>query len=303
MESLKDIRNRINSITSTRQITNTMKMVSAAKFKKAQERITNLRPYADKLNEILHNLNKSATIDDNTFTEIRDPRKILIVVITSNRGLCGGFNQAVINATINQIQNKYKELHDNGNLELLVLGKTAYNYLRSKEYRIVDENNDIYDQLTFDNVLPIAEELMKSFAQKKYDRIELIYNKFKNAATQLLTIEPFLPITVEEEEEEEEKENQKITSSQEAFSDYIIEPSKVYILNELIPKSLKLHFFRTLLDSNAAEHGARMTAMQQATDNATEMLEELRLQYNKARQASITAEILDIVNGAEALKG
>ncbi len=299
MESLKDIRNRINSITSTRQITNTMKMVSAAKFKKAQDRITNLRPYADKLNEILHNLNKSATIDDNTFTEIRDPQKILIVVITSNRGLCGGFNQAVINSTINVIENKYKEQHDNNNVELLILGKTAYNYLKTRKYRIVDENNDIYDHLTFDNVLPIAEELMKNFAKKKYDRIELIYNKFKNAATQLLTVEPFLPITVEEDE----KENQEITESQEVFSDYIIEPSKVYILNELIPKSLKLHFFRTLLDSNAAEHGARMTAMQQATDNATEMLEELRLQYNKARQASITAEILDIVNGAEALKG
>lgn len=301
MESLKDIRSRINSITSTRQITNTMKMVSAAKFKKAQERITNLRPYADKLNEILQNLNKNVTIEENPFTENREPNNILLVVISSNRGLCGGFNQAIINATIKHIQNNYKEQYENDNIELITLGKTAYNYLKTKKYRIIDENNDIYDHLTFDDVAPIAEEIMKSFAQKKYDRIDLIYNKFKNAATQILTVEPFLPISVEEDEEVADYDT--IDTLTTAFNDYIFEPSQLYILNELIPKSLKLHFFRTLLDSNAAEHGARMTAMQQATDNATEMLEELRLQYNKARQASITAEILDIVNGAEALKG
>lgn len=297
MGSLKDIRNRINSITSTRQITSTMKMVSAAKLRKAQQHITQLRPYADKLYEIFQHLHSDVTIEDNKYAEQRELNRILLVVITSNRGLCGSFNHNVTNKAIELLSHSYPNLYDNGAVDLLTIGKTGYTFLRSKGYGVVEQKHDIYDNLTFPNVASIAEEIMDKYLDYRYDRVELIYNSFKNAANQVLKVEQFLPIDLTSNATEASNQ------SQQTNKEFIIEPSKTYVLNELVPKSLKIQFFKALLDSYASEHGARMTAMQQATDNATELLEDLRLQYNKARQAAITSEILDIINGAEALKG
>ncbi len=285
MANLKEIRNRITSIGSTMQITSAMKMVSAAKLKKAQDAITAMRPYANKLTELLQNL--SATLDGDVggdYTDNRKVEKVLLVVISSNRGLCGAFNSNIVKETTNIIQNKYS----NKDVALLTIGKKANDILR-KNYTVIENNNAIFDQLTFDNVAEIAEKLMQLFTSGDYDKIELVYNKFKNAATQILTNEVFLPIS------QEDKGNKN------AVKDYIFEPSKVEIIEALIPKSLKTQLYKALRDSFAAEHGARMTAMHKATDNAGELRDELLLQYNKARQAAITNEILEIVGGAEAL--
>ena len=284
MANLKEIRNRITSIGSTMKITSAMKMVSAAKLKKAQDAITAMRPYADKLTELLQNL--SATLDSEnggTYAEQREVSKVLLVVVSSNRGLCGGFNSSIIKKTEQVVTEKYQGKE----ISLYTIGKKA-NDILSKKYEVVKNNTAVYDDLTFDNVTVIAEELMELFANGTYDKIEVVYNVFKNAATQIATLEQFLPI-------------KPVEIDGNASSDYIFEPSKEEIVEALIPKSLKTQLYKAIRDSFAAEHGARMTAMHKATDNAKELRDGLKLTYNKARQAAITGEILEIVGGAEAL--
>ena len=285
MANLKEIRNRISSIGSTMQITSAMKMVSAAKLKKAQDAITAMRPYSSKLTELLQNL--SATLDSDAggaYSKQREVSKVLLVVVTSNRGLCGGFNSSVIKETTQNIAANYQDI----DVDLLTIGKKG-NDILSKSYPVIDARNDIFDNLTFDFVAEVAEKIMKLYADGTYDKIEIIYNRFKNAATQIPQVEQFLPI-------------KPVEGDTNSSADYIFEPSKEKIVLELIPKSLKTQLYKAVRDSFAAEHGARMTAMHKATDNATELRDELLLTYNKARQAAITNEILEIVGGAEALK-
>ena len=285
MANLKEIRNRISSIGSTMQITSAMKMVSAAKLKKAQDAITAMRPYSSKLTELLQNL--SATLDSDAggaYSKQREVSKVLLVVVTSNRGLCGGFNSSVIKETTQNIAANYQDI----DVDLLTIGKKG-NDILSKSYPVIDARNDIFDNLTFDFVAEVAEKIMKLYADGTYDKIEIIYNRFKNAATQIPQVEQFLPI-------------KPVEGDTNASADYIFEPSKEKIVLELLPKSLKTQLYKAVRDSFAAEHGARMTAMHKATDNATELRDELLLTYNKARQAAITNEILEIVGGAEALK-
>lgn len=284
MANLKEIRNRISSISSTMQITSAMKMVSAAKLKKAQDAITAMRPYSDKLTELLQGL--SASLEGDGGSEYADKRpvnKVLVVAITSNRGLCGGFNSNIIKQSNNLVSNKYPGKQ----VDFYTIGKKGNDILR-KRHTILGDQSKVYDDLTFDNVAEIAELLMRLFTKGDYDKIELVYNKFKNAATQIVMTEQFLPIVGAEGDEA-------------IAADYIFEPSKVEIVKELIPKSLKTQLFKAIRDSFASEHGARMTAMHKATDNAAELRDELKLTYNKARQAAITNEILEIVGGAEAL--
>lgn len=284
MANLKEIRNRISSVSSTMQITSAMKMVSAAKLKKAQDAITAMRPYADKLTELLQSL--SATLNEDAgskFAEQREVNNVLIVSITSNRGLCGAFNSNIIKQTQHLISNVYTGKQ----VSVLAIGKKS-NDAFSKTGLVIDNQSQIFDNLTFDNVAEIAQMLMDKFSVGEFDKIEIVYNKFKNAATQIVMTEQFLPIVPVETEEE-------------ANSDYIFEPSKIEIVEQLIPKSLKTQLYKGIRDSFASEHGARMTAMHKATDNATELRDQLKLTYNKARQAAITNEILEIVGGAEAL--
>ncbi|WP_372794458.1 ATP synthase F1 subunit gamma [Lutibacter sp.] len=283
MANLKEIRNRITSIGSTMQITSAMKMVSAAKLKKAQDAITQMRPYANKLTELLQSL--SATLEGEVggvYSEQKEISKVLLVPITSNRGLCGGFNSNVIKATKN-IADNYKGKQ----VDLLTIGKKG-NDILAKNYTVIENHSDIFDDLTFNNVAVIAERIMSLFAEGEYDRVDLVYNRFKNAATQIETIEQFLPI-------------EPIKGEIKVNTDYLFEPTKAEIVLELIPKSLKTQLYKAIRDSFASEHGARMTAMHKATDNATELRNDLLLKYNKARQAAITNEILEIVGGAEAL--
>lgn len=293
MANLKAIRIRISSVKSTRQITSAMKMVSAAKLRKAQDKIVRLRPYAGKLHEILVGLSHSLadTEVENVYGRNSATEKLLLVVITSNRGLCGAFNSNVIRETRRIISEKYNEQYNKGNLSLLTIGKKGYDYFRKQDVNMLAEQNALLNDLTFDNVAVVAEKTMAAFVSGEYDRVELIYNQFKNAAVQNLTIEQFLPV--------ETIENGPGESGP---ADYIYEPSGEEIVKELIPKSLKIQFYKAVLDSFVAEHGARMTAMHMATDNATNLIRELTLQYNKARQSAITNQILEVVSGAEALK-
>ncbi|MEP2057181.1 MAG: ATP synthase F1 subunit gamma [Maribacter litoralis] len=284
MANLKEIRNRISSVSSTMQITSAMKMVSAAKLKKAQDAITAMRPYADKLTELLQNLSASLEGDSGSvYADNRIVNKVLIVSVTSNRGLCGAFNTNILKQSVNLVENVYagKEV------DFVAVGKKANDYL-GKRYKVIANHSGVFDDLTFDNVAAIAEDLMELFTAGAYDRIDIVYNKFKNAATQIVMTEQFLPIVPLEVEET-------------ASADYTFEPSKVEIIEQLIPKSLKTQLYKGIRDSFASEHGARMTAMHKATDNATELRDQLKLTYNKARQAAITNEILEIVGGAEAL--
>ena len=284
MANLKEIRNRIASVSSTMQITSAMKMVSAAKLKKAQDAITAMRPYADKLTELLQNL--SATLDADSgskYSEQRELKNVLLVAITSNRGLCGAFNSNIIKQA-NLVAERY-----DAKVSVVAIGKKANDAL-SKNFEIISNQSPVYDDLTFDNVAAIAEMLMEQFESKAFDKIEVVYNKFKNAATQEIMTEQFLPIV-------------PLESESTVSLDYIFEPSKEEIVETLIPKSLKTQLYKSIRDSFASEHGARMTAMHKATDNATELRDQLKLTYNKARQASITNEILEIVGGAEALNG
>ncbi|MBK7212227.1 MAG: ATP synthase F1 subunit gamma [Bacteroidales bacterium] len=299
MPSLKEVRIRIASVKSTQQITSAMKMVAASKLRRAQNAILKMRPYAAKLKEILQNL--SASIDssaDNLYARQGNSNKVLLIVLTSNRGLCGAFNSNVLKMTLSCINEKYATASQQGTLSLMTIGKKGTEFFTKRGYNVVESHDGIYDNLTWDNASVIANGLMKSFASGEYDRIDIIYNQFKNAAVQKLTVEQFLP--VEAPKEEPTDAGKKVESSK---VDYIFEPSQEEIVTELIPKSLKIQFYKALLDSFASEHGARMTAMHQATDNARDLLRDLNLAYNKARQASITKEILEIVGGAEALKG
>jgi len=284
MANLKEIRNRISSISSTMQITSAMKMVSAAKLKKAQDAITAMRPYADKLTELLQSL--SATLDADSgsvYATEKEVNKVLLVAINSNRGLCGGFNSNIIKQSNHLLDNVYVGKQ----VDFVCIGKKANDILERRS-TIIANKSEIYDELTFDNVAEIAEMLMEKFVDGSYDKIELVYNKFKNAATQIIMTEQFLPIVSQE-------------SDADVNLDYVFEPSKEEIVEALIPKSLKTQLYKAIRDSFAAEHGARMTAMHKATDNATELRDALKLTYNKARQAAITNEILEIVGGAEAL--
>ena len=288
MANLKEIRNRISSVSSTMQITSAMKMVSAAKLKKAQDAITTMRPYADKQTELLQSLSASLDGDiGSDYTDEREVNKVLLVAISSNRGLAGAFNSNIVKSCLSLIN----ETYNGKQVDLITLGKKAHDVI-SKEQNVLENNTEIFDDLSFNNNAVIAQKLMDLFTNGSYDKIVLVYNKFKNAATQIIMNEQFLPIVSTQGSEE------KADST-----DYIFEPSKVKIVEELIPKSLKMQLFKALRDSSASEHGARMTAMHKATDNATELRDELTLQYNKARQASITNEILEIVGGAEALAG
>lgn len=293
MPNLKDIRNRISTVKSTRQITSAMKMVAAAKLRKTQDAIITLRPYANKLQEILSILNQQTEDNiDNLYARQGEVKKVLVVALTSNKGLCGGFNSNIVKSVINLLNGKYTEQYKEGNVDIFAIGRKGRDLLKFKGYEAKFSEIDIFDKLTFDNVSEIAENLMSGFVNKNYDVIELVYNQFKNAAVQILTNEQFLPFKPKGSEEE---------TMDEAW-DYIFEPTKEYLVEEIIPKSLKIQFYKCLLDSNTSEHGARMTAMHQATDNATELIKDLTLQYNKARQATITREIIEIVSGAEALK-
>ena len=287
MANLKEIRNRIASVSSTMQITSAMKMVSAAKLKKATDAISQMWPYSDKLTELIQNLSSSFESGDNNnpYIRLRPINKILLVAITSNRGLCGGFNSNIIKA-VNEISNKNKDK----TVEVLSIGKKGTDIL-SKKYNVISSHDDIFDDLNYENSSSIASLIMKAFSEEKYDSIELLYNRFKNAATQILTTERYLPILPQYNSDE----NQFLV-------DYIYEPSQEKIINELLPKALKTQLLKSLKDSFASEHGARMTAMHKATDNAEELRDQLKLTYNQARQASITNEILEIVGGAEALK-
>jgi F-type H+-transporting ATPase subunit gamma len=295
MASLKEIRERRASVASTRQITSAMKMVAAAKLKKAQEAIIRFRPYADKLKEILASVGDAMKDDeDNGFARQREKERILLILVTSNRGLCGAFNSNAIKAAIHRALTQYGNQMMAHQVDFIAIGKRGNDFLRKKGYDVIFDGSSLYNELTFDRTATIAQMIMDLFVKGEYDHVDLIYNQFKNAATQVLTEEQFLPIEVDEFTEIQ-KDHTHI--------DYIFEPSKEYIVKELIPRSLKLQFYKAILDSHASEHGARMTAMHMATDNATELLKELSLQFNKARQASITKEILEIVSGAEALKG
>ncbi len=295
MASLKEIRERKVSVASTMQITSAMKMVSAAKLKRAQDAIVQFRPYADKLKEILASIGESLKDDeDNQYAEQRDKERILLVLVSSNRGLCGAFNSNVIKASIQRALTQYDGQMMARQVDFIAIGKKGADFLRRKGYKVIFDGSDIFDDLTFDNVDSMAQMIMERFLEKEYDHVDIIYNQFKNAGTQILIEEQFLPIQVSELAKE---------AGNASNVDYIFEPTKEYIVQELIPRSLKLQFYKAILDSHASEHGARMTAMHKATDNATELLKELSLQFNKARQASITTEILEIVSGAEALKG
>jgi F-type H+-transporting ATPase subunit gamma len=271
-----------------------MKMVAAAKLRKAQDKIVRLRPYAGKLHEILINLTQSLqdSEDDNIYGRKSSPEKILIVVVTSNRGLCGAFNSNIIKETRRMISEKYSDQFRKGNLWFIAVGKKGFDYLRKQKQNILAEDNQLFNDLTFENVSILASRVMDKFTSGEFDRVDIIYNQFKNAAVQNLTNEAFLPV-------ETLPADRKVIT----VVDYIYEPTKEEIIEELIPKSLKIQFYKALLDSFVAEHGARMTAMHKATDNATQMIRELTLLYNKARQAAITNQILEVVSGAEALKG
>jgi F-type H+-transporting ATPase subunit gamma len=271
-----------------------MKMVSAAKLRRAQDKIVRLRPYANKLYEILVGLSQSLSDSEieNVYGRVSPPDKVLIVVITSNRGLCGAFNANVIKETRRVVAEKYYDQYKAGNLKLLTIGKKGFDFFRKQQGKLLPDQSALLNDLTFDNVAKIADQIMESFITGEFDRVEIIYNQFKNAAVQNLTSELFLPV-------------QTIPAGKTGIVpvDYIYEPSQEEIIRELIPKSLKIQFYKAVLDSFVAEHGARMTAMHKATDNATEIIRDLTLLYNKARQAAITNQILEVVSGAEALRG
>lgn len=290
MASLKEVRNRIVSVNSTQQITKAMKMVSAAKLRRAQDAIHQMRPYAKKLAEMIATVSAQTEAGaENPFTEVREIKNALIIVVTSDRGLCGAFNANVGKATMALVQEKYAGLHAAGNVEILALGKKGGEYLSRRGYKVNDANADIFSRLNFTNVREIGEFVLNAFTEKKYDVVEVLFNYSKNVATQIIQTEQLLPLVTSE------------TGEKASSVDYIFEPSEEEIISELIPKSIKLSIFRALLESNSSEHGARMTAMDKATENAGELIKALKLEYNRSRQAAITKEILEIVGGAEAL--
>lgn len=290
MASLKEVRNRIVSVNSTQQITKAMKMVSAAKLRRAQDAIHQMRPYAQKLAEMIATVSAQTEAGaENPFTEVREIKRVLIIVVTSDRGLCGAFNANVGKATMALVQEKYADLNAAGNVEILALGKKGGEYLSRRGFKVNEAHADIFTRLNFTNVREIGEVVLNAFTEKQFDVVEVLFNYSKNVATQIIQTEQLLPLVASE-------------SGEKASSvDYIFEPSEEEIISELIPKSIKLSIFRALLESNSSEHGARMTAMDKATDNAGELIKALKLEYNRSRQAAITKEILEIVGGAEAL--
>jgi F-type H+-transporting ATPase subunit gamma len=295
MAGLKEVRIRIASVKSTQQITNAMKMVAASKLRKSQTAIIKLRPYAGKLREILQNLSSDIeNSEENTFSQERRLEKILLIVITSNRGLCGAFNSNIIKMTLGLCQTIYQEQFGKGNLQMITIGKKGTEFFRKRKFNVVESHDEIFDHLTFENVRPIAENIMASFVSRQYDRIDIVYNQFKNAAVQRLIVEQYLPVSPQQT---------SATETKKTNADYIFEPDQETIVKELIPKTLRIQLFKAILDSFASEQGARMTAMQKATDNAKDLLRDLNISYNKARQNAITNDILEIVSGAEALKG
>lgn len=289
MANLKEVRNRIASVSSTQQITKAMKMVSAAKLKRATNAIVQLRPYATKLKEILENLSASLDDSNSPYVQEREPVKVLIVAVTSNRGLAGAFNTNIIK-TVNQlIAEKYQQQFAAGNVSIVAIGKKAHDFYERRRYNLIGNHNELFSDLTFESVSAVTESIMQGFVNGQYDRVEMVYNHFKNAATQFIFTEQLLPLVP------------AATDKKGPKADYILEPSQEEIVSELIPKSIKTQLYKAVLDSHASEHGARMTAMDKATENAGELLRSLRLSYNQARQAAITTELTEIVSGAAAL--
>jgi F-type H+-transporting ATPase subunit gamma len=293
MANLKEVRNRIASVSSTQQITKAMKMVSAAKLKRATNAIVQMRPYANKLNEILANLSASLEDASSPFIQEREPLRVLVVAVTSNRGLAGAFNMNVIKAANNLIAEKYTEQLRAKNVSIVAIGKKAHEYYERRKYQVIGNNNELFNELTFDNVSVITEAIMQGFLNGDYDRVELVYNHFRNAAVQFIVTEQLLPVAKPDKKE----------ALKAAQVDYILEPSQEEIVQQLIPKNIKVQLYKAVLDSHASEHGARMTAMDKATENAGDLLKALKLSYNQARQAAITTELTEIVSGAAALNG
>ncbi len=289
MANLKEVRNRITSVSSTQQITKAMKMVSAAKLKRATNAIVQLRPYANKLRDILAQVSASVEGTDSPYTQDRAPAKVMIVVITSNRGLAGAFNANAIKTANNLIFSKYADQHARGNLSIIAIGKRGHDFFSKRNFNVIGNHNDLFSNLDFEHVSKVTDYIMNEFKAGNIDRVEVVYNQFRNAAVQILTSEQLLPLLPEEKDTDVVE------------SDYIIEPSKEKIIEELIPKAIKTQLFKAVLDSNASEHGARMTAMDKATENAGDLLKALKLSYNQARQAAITTELTEIVSGAAAL--
>ena len=293
MPSLKEVKNRITSVVSTQQITKAMKMVAAAKLRKSQERIHQMRPFAQKLNALLQNLS-AAQLDgdgDNWYSNVREEKKILIIAVSSDRGLCGSFNSNIFKGVNRLIDENYAAAFAKGNVTVLTIGKKSSDYFGKRKCAMVGDFSLLFSTLSFENVSRAAEYVMEAYKHGKYDKVMLVYNEFKNVATQILRVEQFLPILPPQST----KDSSKVV-------DYIYQPSQEEIITSLIPQSLKVQLYKAVLDSNAAENGARMTAMDKATENAGELLKQLRLTYNRTRQAAITKEILEIVGGAEALK-
>ena len=295
MANLKEVRIRIASVQSTQQITKAMKMVSAAKLKRATNAITQLRPYATKLKEILGNLSASLEGSSSPFIQEREPNKVLVVVVSSNRGLAGAFNMNVIKATNNLIAERYSEQLKNGNVSVVAIGKKAQDFYEKRNYNTIGNNNELYSALTFENVTKITEAIMDGFVKGDYDEVQVVYNRFKNAAVQIVTTEQLLPLKRAAETQVETVKSSNV--------DYILEPSQAEIVEQLIPKSIKIQLYKAVLDSHASEHGARMTSMDKATENAGDLLKALKLSYNQARQAAITTELTEIVSCAAALNG
>ncbi len=293
MANLKEVRNRITSVSSTQQITKAMKMVSAAKLKRATNAIVQMRPYADKLNEILTNLSVSLEDAASPYMQVREPVRILIIIVTSNRGLAGAFNTNVIKAANNLAASRYSDQLRTNNVSVVAIGRKAQEYYERRKYKVVGNNNELYTELNFENTSLITEAIMQGFVNGDYDRVDLVYNRFKNAAVQYVVSEQLLPVA-----KPDKKESLKTVQV-----DYILEPSQEEIVNELIPKNIKVQLYKAVLDSHASEHGARMTAMDKATENAGDLLKALKLSYNQARQAAITTELTEIVSGAAALNG
>ncbi len=292
MPSLKEVKSRIGSVISTQQITKAMKMVAAAKLRKSQDRITQMRPFAQKLSAILQNLSSAQEAgSDNWYSVKREEKKILIVAISSDRGLCGSFNSTVFKGVNKLIADKYEQQFRKGDVTVLPLGKKAFDFFAKRKVSVVDNYVGTIGHISYENVSDVAEYMMEAFKKGTFDKIEIVYNEFKNVATQILRTEQFLPVLPPAK-----------GSKSKVEIDYLYEPSKDEIIKGLIPKSLKIQLFKAVLDSNASENGARMTAMDKATENAGELLKELKLTYNRSRQAAITKEILEIVGGAEALK-
>ncbi len=306
MGSLKEIRNRIGSVQNTQQITKAMKMVAAAKLRKAQDAIQKMRPYASKLNDITAHVSDSLEESNSyhKYFQQREMNRVLLIPMTADKGLCGAFNNNIQKLTNQVIRERYPEMFQQGKLDLLCIGKKGYEFFKKQEHNVVDGYTDFFNKPTYEKTMEIVEKVVGWYDYHQYDRIEIIYNSFKNAVTYYPTAHQFLPIRSLSDIESQTRANEASDSSSAESDrkyDYLFEPSKQEIIEELVPKSLKIMFYKDVLDSSAAEHGSRMTAMDNATDNAEELISDLKLQYNKARQAAITKEISEIVGGAEAL--